>query len=190
MYLVKNVSKFDISIPDLRITLAPGDQIDLDMVASRFYIDQSSSLRRAFGPNGLKCVYKNGGGEASPLPEAKIATTETPANKNDSVDVINAVKQLEEKLSKRLDEKMSSQPQIDLNLLNQTLSALQGVVSQVSKPKEEVVEQKEIDDPRIVDIHKRTLNRLSSNLESNVRHEEQTTDNNVTKNIQELENLQ
>ena len=85
---------------------------------------------------------------------------------------------------------MSSQPQIHLNLLNQTLSALQGVVSQVSKPKEEVVEQKEIDDPRIVDIHKRTLNRLSSNLESNVRHEEQTTDNNVTKNIQELENLQ
>lgn len=189
MYLVKNVSKFDISIPDLRITLAPGDQIDLDMVASRFYIDQSSSLRRAFGPNGLKCVYKNGG-EPAPLPEAKLITTEVPVSKNDSVDVINAVKQLEEKLSKRLDEKINSQPQIDMNLINQTLSALQSVVSQVSKPKEEVVEQKEIDDPRIVDIHKRTLNRLSNNLESNVKHEEQTTDNNVTKNIQELENLQ
>jgi len=187
VFVVKNITKNEISIPDLRINLSPGDQVDLDMVTSRFYIEQSWTLKGLLRNHGLKCIVKDDGSGVY-----QIKTAENPSynpNEKTSSDVIAAVKNLEEKLSKRLDEKIASQsqqPQIDINLLNQALSALQGIASQSIKGN---VEKTDVDNSLVVDIQKRTLDRLSNSSTSNVKHEEQITDNNVSKNIEELEGL-
>lgn len=190
MYVIKNISKTEVSIPELRVNLAPGDQIDLDMVSSRFYIDQSSTLRGFLRGSTLKCIRKDDGSGAFQIKMIEIAQEAEKPQISPS-DVVDAVKQLEEKLSKRLDEKMSSQPQVDVNLLNQALAALQGLAGQVgpNKPNQPSNNETETEDPRLVDIHKRTLNRLTDKAETSVRQDEQKTDSNVSKNIEELEGL-
>lgn len=191
MFIVKNIIRSDVSIPELRITLSPGDQIDLDMISSRFYIDQSRTLKAMFRGNALKCVFKDDGQGTYQIKTEEVYTPHSDLNVKTPSDVIDAVKQLEDKLSKRLDEKLTSQPQVDLNLLNQALTALQGIAAKVGgqAPQVEKSEDAKVEDSRIVNIHERTLDRLSSGTKSNVKHDEQTTDSNVTKNIQELEGL-
>jgi len=188
VYIVKNISKTEVSIPELRVNLAPNDQIDLDMVTSRFYIDQSSLLKRCLRNNALKCIFKDDGNGAFQIkrvdyvPEIKPEVSPS--------DVVDAVKQLEEKLTKRLEEKVSTQPQIDINLLNQALAAIQNLTSQSSQNKAIQTPIEESDDSKMVDIHKRTLNRLTNKTETTVKQEEQRTDSSdVMKNTQELEGL-
>lgn len=188
MFVVKNVTKHDIDIPELRVTLSSGHTIDLDMISSRFYIDQARSLRTLFAAKSLLCLNKDSGSiNLSPV------TTEEPSIKqNSSTDVLNSIKQLEEKLTKRIDEKVSnSQPAVDVNALNQALAVLQNLTTIVgnSQPQPQPQESKDVDQGKLVDIQKRMVNRLAGNAESKVNHEEQTTDKDVTKNIQELEGL-
>jgi len=189
MYIVKNISKTEVSIPELRVNLAPNDQIDLDMVSSRFYIDQSSLLKRCLRNNALKCIFKDDGSGAFQIKRSEYVQ-DVKAEVSPS-DVVDAVKQLEEKLTKRLEERVSTQPQIDVNLLNQALAALQGIASQTSQNKTtQPSNTEETDDTRMVDIHKRTLNRLTNKAETSVKQEEQRTDSSdVMKNTKELEGL-
>ena len=113
MYIVKNISKTEVSIPELRVNLAPNDQIDLDMVSSRFYIDQSSLLKRCLRNNALKCIFKDDGSGAFQIKRSEYVQ-DVKAEVSPS-DVVDAVKQLEEKLTKRLEERVSTQPQIDVS---------------------------------------------------------------------------
>ncbi len=193
MYIVKNISKTEVSIPELRVNLAPNDQIDLDMVSSRFYIDQSSLLKRCLRNNALKCIFKDDGSGAFQIKRSDYVPENVTGAKAEvsPSDVVDAVKQLEEKLTRRLEERVSTQPQVDVNLLNQALAALQGIASQAGQNKTtQPSNTEESDDPRTVDIHKRTLNRLTNKAETSVRQEEQRTDSSdVMKNTQELEGL-
>ncbi len=187
MFVVKNITKHDVDIPELRVTLSPGHTIDLDMISSRFYIEQARSLRSLFSSKSLLCLNKDSG--SINMQPSAIADQ---SQQNSSMDVINSIKQLEEKLTKRIDEKVShSQPAVDVNALNQALAALQNLTAIVgnSQPQPQNQEAKDVDQGKLVDIQKRMVNRLAGNAESKVKHEEQTTDKDVTKNIQELEGL-
>jgi len=186
VYIVKNMSKSEVSIPDLRLTLSSGDQIDLDMISSRFYIDQSSILKGMFTSGYLKCICKDDGSG-----KVQIKTDVEPilsSQLNSPIDIINAVKNMEEKLAKRLDEKINSQPQIDVNAINKALQVLQSIANQANLQTTKA-ENVDVVDERVVNIHERTLDRLSNKAESKVKHEEQTTNSNVNKNIEELEGL-
>jgi len=187
MFVVKNITKHDVDIPELRVTLSPGHTIDLDMISSRFYIEQARSLRSLFSSKSLLCLNKDSGA----INMQPAAAADQP-QQNSSMDVINSIKQLEEKLTKRIDEKVShSQPAVDVNALNQALAALQNLTAIVGNSQSQVQSQeaKDVDQGKLVDIQKRMVNRLAGNAESKVKHEEQTTDKDVTKNIQELEGL-
>lgn len=197
MFIIKNVSKREIDIPQLRIFLGPNEQIDLDMISSRFYTDQCSMLKSLVGGGVIKVLAKDDHSGTFQIKTAEVdqrthVTITPPA---DNRDVLDAVKKLEEKLSRRLDDKIaaqSQQPQVDMQALTQALTALQSIVSQQAgkveeKPKIEAVE---IQDSRMVDVHKRTLDRLAGNAKSNVKHTEQISDNkHVKKNMDELEGL-
>jgi len=188
MFVVKNITKHDVDIPELRVTLSPGHTIDLDMISSRFYIEQARSLRSLFSSKSLLCLNKDSG---SINMQPTVAMADQP-QQNSSMDVISSIKQLEEKLTKRIDEKVShSQPAVDVNALNQALAALQNLTTIVgnAQPQPQSQEAKDVDQGKLVDIQKRMVNRLAGNTESKVKHEEQTTDKDVTKNIQELEGL-
>lgn len=187
MFVVKNITRHDVDIPELRVTLSPGHTIDLDMISSRFYIEQARSLRSLFSSKSLLCLNKDSGS----INMQPVTATDQP-QQNSSMDVINSIKQLEEKLTKRIDEKVShSQPAVDVNALNQALAALQNLTAIVgnSQSQSQPQETKDVDQGKLVDIQKRMVNRLAGNAESKVKHEEQTTDKDVTKNIQELEGL-
>jgi hypothetical protein len=193
MYIIKNITTYDITIPDLRITLTPDEKIDLDMVTSRYYIDQSSTLRGLFRANKLQCIIKDTGINTYEVHRQEYQPIiESPKPEANQQDVIDAVKKLEEKLAKRLDEKMqNSQPQIDMNAINQVLQTLQNLVGNnqqvASKPIE--TNAKDIDDKKMVDIQKRTVNRLVNKTESSVKHDEQMSDRNINRNASELEDL-
>jgi hypothetical protein len=169
MFVVKNITKHDIDIPELRVTLSPGHTIDLDMISSRFYIEQARSLKSLFSSKLLVCLNKDSG-SINMQPAAVLA--DQPQQKS-SEDVINSIKQLEEKLTKRIDEKVShSQPAVDVNALNQALAALQNLTAIVggsqSQPQLQPQETKDVDQNKLVDIQKRMVNRLSGNTESKV----------------------
>jgi hypothetical protein len=193
MFIIKNITTHDIEIPELRVTLAPNEKLDLDMVSSRFYIDQSRTLKFLFNSKKLECILKDDGTKTLKVAEKKEDVANV--HKNNPVDVIDAVKQLEDKLTKRLDEKAAKQqPQVDMNALNQTLAALQTLVgnsqnmNQNASPKVDKIIV-DVDDTKAVDIQKRTLNRLVNKAQSNVKHDEQITSSDVNKNVNELEGL-
>lgn len=193
MFVVKNITNREISIPELRINLSPGNTIDLDMVSSRFYIEQARSLKYLFSSNSIVCVVKDSGSSSVQLnsPEQNYKTDEI---NNSSQDIINYIKQLDHKLSKRIDEKSSQAiPGVDPEALNKAigvLMSLQNFIPYQNKKEEKSSEdQKSIDETKVINIQKRTIDRLSSNAQSKVRHEEQKTDKDVTKNAEELEGL-
>lgn len=191
MYIIKNVSTHDVTVPDLRVTLTPGEKIDLDMVTSRFYIDQSSMLRGLFRANKLQCIMKDTGVGGYEVYQPQIEVQQPVVDNSQSV--IDVVKKLEEKLAKRLDEKVqNTQPQVDINALNQVLQNLQAIVGQGSLSNvktQQNTQNTDIDDSKMIDIQKRTVNRLVNKAESKVTHDEQTTDKDVNRNLRELEDL-
>lgn len=191
MYIIKNISVHDVTIPELRITLSPNEKIDLDMVTSRFYIEQSRNLKAMLRCDKLKCIVKDDGSVTVKIPDMPQFIEDV--EQTNPVNVMDAVKELEEKLAKRLEEKVANaQPQVDMNAFNQALAALQNLVGGIKSPVNSPQPQEKIDDvdnKKLVDIQKRTLNRLVNKAESNVKHEEQTTDKDVRRNVSELEGL-
>ena len=191
MYIIKNISVHDVTIPELRITLSPNEKIDLDMVTSRFYIEQSRNLKAMLRCDKLKCIVKDDGSVTVKIPDMPQFIEDV--DQTSPVNVMDAVKELEEKLAKRLEEKVANaQPQVDMNAFNQALAALQNLVGGIKSPVNSPQPQEKTDDvdnKKLVDIQKRTLNRLVNKAESNVKHEEQTTDKDVRRNVSELEGL-
>jgi len=195
MYVVKNISTREISMPDLHIVLSPGDQIDIDMMCARFRSEQSFGLKQLIVGGYLKVIIRDDhrGGIQIKTPEAKMPE-DMPEYIPKNRDVLDAVKDMEEKLGKKIDEKIanSQQSQIDPNLLNQALSALQALASGgVAAPQvPDKVINTEISDKKAVEIQQRMLNRKAINTESNVTHTEQIVDNSdIKKNMDELEGL-
>jgi len=193
VYIVKNNTSHDLSVPELSLTLGPGNKIDLDMITSRHYIDQSRTLRNLLSTNKMICIVRDDGTGAYQI--KRVHVQEPRPQSPSSSDVMESIKQLEDKITKRIDEKVaSSQSQIDVNALNNAISALQaltggsGKISHIAEQKIEEAKS-EIDPKRLVDIQKRTVGRLVNNAESNVKHDEQITDKDVAKNARELEGL-
>lgn len=185
MFIVKNITTLDVDIPDLHVTLSPNQKLDLDMVTSRFYIDQSGVLKNLLRTNKLQCIIKDGGinpvKKIEPIAEKSQAT---------QVDVLNAVKSLEAKIEKRITEKVSTQqPNVDMTAFNQALSALQTLVNNNAGNKQSNTNTEDVDEKTLIEMQKRTLNRIVTKTESSVKHDVQTTDRDVAKNAEELEGL-
>lgn len=187
MFIVKNITTLDVDIPDLRITLAPNQKIDLDMVTSRFYIDQSGVLKNLLRTQKLQCIIKDSG--ISPVKKHE----QPQAPQASQVDVLNAVKSLEAKIEKRISEKVATQQtNVDVVALNQALTALQKLVGDgkvANQTSNTQNEDTKIDDAKLVELQKKTVNRLVNKTEIKVNHDVQTGSSNVKENIKELEDL-
>lgn len=194
MYIVKNVTSQDISIPELSITLSPGNKVDLDMVSSRYYIDQSRTLKSLLLTNKITCILKDDGRGSFQI--KRVSSVKEPQTQQgpSSSDVIDSIKQLEDKITKRIDEKVTnSQANLDVNALNNAIAALQALAGkggQVAPTKSEDKDTSgELDEKRLLEIQSRTVGRLVGKSESHVKHEEQITDKDIAKNAKELEDL-
>lgn len=196
MYLVRNISNQEIALGDLRIALKPGQQIDLDMICSRYVAEQSPSLRVFLKKSMLKIVSKDTPTIVKQVHVKEIVSEKQPANDEILREMREQEKRLIERqellIKKHLGE--AAKGGIDpkaMEALQAAIAALQGIAGSggaVAAPKQQKAEE-EISEDTAVEIQKRTLDRLSKNAQGSIKHEESKGKSNVDSNIEELGDL-
>jgi hypothetical protein len=182
MFVIKNVSHtHDVVLQDLRIVLGRQDEIDLDKACHRFVADQSSDLRNAINQGLIHVLRK------------------TDPNGNDqkvSQDgaILKAIEEMEKRITEKVAEKMAAkpdaQPAPNVEALTAALQSLQDLLKNgVPAAKPEGETSVEVVDDTVIDIHARTLDRLSKKTEGSVKHEETTTKSDALGNLDELEGM-
>ena len=195
MYMVKNVSKNEVVISDMHISLPSGRSIDLDMVKPRYASEQSKYLSMAIKSGMLKVIRKDG---------ETIDPSLIPVVQEDkSNSLIDALKEMEKRLTENInaqvtktvsDQKEASQT-LDVSGLNSAVESLQKIIMnngiQSTPQQGKIGTQEEIgmDEAMMVDIHTRAVSRMSKNVEGNLRHEEVKEKSNISDNLDELEGL-
>jgi len=201
LYLIKNISRGELALGDLRLSLRPGQQQDLDMIASRYVSEQSNCLRVAIKTGRIKIIKKDGG--IADIPKSKprkvirknkttIVEVSTP---RDDEAILGEIKQLEKRMAERQDilvrkhlkgetgESKINPEQVEA--LNAAIAALQGITGGFV-PKEE---EFHLADDQAVKIQEKTIERLTKEAKGTISHEEKITKSNVDSQIDELEEL-
>lgn len=191
MYRVRNVSKQEIALGDLKIALRPGQEIDLDMICSRYIAEQSVSLKVFLKKSMLKIISKDTPGIIKHTKE--IIVTEKPSNNEEILkELRDQEKRLIERqdlmIKKHLGEATKGLDPKAMEALQSAIAALQNiVVPTAAKVEAKPVEaQGPIGDKTAIEIQKRTLDRLSKNVSGKISHEESKSKSNVDSNIDEL----
>lgn len=182
---------------DLRASIRAGKQTDLDRIAARYVIEQSKDLRLALKRGALRLVQKD-----NPFGDLTVSTKES--NEGKPEEMMDALKQMEKRLIERLNAqverhatggKSQDTTALDpssIDKLNAAIDALQRIAGNgggapVQQPQEEEISTD--DDEKVVDIHQRSINRLTKGAKSNIAHKKESAESNVDKNIDELEDL-
>jgi hypothetical protein len=194
VYIVQNMTRHEIALGDLRAIIRPGKQEDLDRFADRYVVEQSKDLRIAFKRGALRLVRKDN-------PFGGVATDPKPATpvKESQPDVMGALKEMEKRLTQRLDNQVEKHvgaggglDEDSVSKLNDAIAALQGLAQggggAVAQPHQET-EEYDVEDEKVVDIHERSINRLTKGAESKIQHKEETSKSDADANISELEDL-
>lgn len=188
MFMIKNVSKTEIEINDLHISIQPNRSVDLDMICSRQSAIQSLNLRAAISKGIIKIVRKDG---VEFLPKDKSAS-------EIQKDMHDLEKRLTEKMNAQISKHIKSgteqQSNIDINGLTSAVEQLNNIAKQLGsvqqvQQKQPSEEPSDMTNDKIVDIHQRAIGRMSKNVQGNIKHEETKSKSDVKKNIDELENL-
>lgn len=199
MYLIRNISKQELALGDLRLSLKSGQQIDLDTICPRYVAEQSPSLKIFVSKNLIKIVSKDGAGVIETIRETRIVEKD-----NGHVEILKELKEQEKRLTERQDiliRKHLGEATKTAGLDPQSIAALQtaiaalqniaggnalGTAPAVAKPQ---IEDDGIDEKQSIGIQKRTIERLSKNTQGNIKHEESKSKSNVDSNIDELGDL-
>ena len=190
------MTRHEIALGDLRAIIRPGKREDLDRFAARYVVEQSSDLRIALKRGALRLVRKdNPYGNTEPSVPVK---SEKPIQDN-SEPIMKAMQDMEKRLIDRLNnqvEKHVGKQGLDedsVSKLNDAIDALRGItgntsgaaVSQSSSQDKEY----DVEDEKIVDIHERSINRLTKGAKSKIQYKEETQSSGADANIDELEDL-
>lgn len=189
MYIVKNVSSYEVRLADLRIALKPGQEQDLDLICSRFVADQSGSLKGAISRNEIKIMCRDGIHiKMKPFEHAA-------ATKND--EVIQEMRELEKRINERQDalirKNLAGGKQIDdetMGALQSAIKALQGIATTGSTEKPQQKQSEiAVPDDKVVDIQKRMIDRVSKDTKSNIKSSDSKEKSDINKNVDELGDL-
>jgi len=194
-FIVKNTTRHEISLGDLRAAIPPGKTEDLDRLASRHVINQSNDLRIAVRRGALKVLKKDEPGAPTTLRQQTIEVHKEQTNEQ-------VLKQMQE-MEKRLTAKMNAQvsKHIDspqgqgmdpeaMQQLNSAIQALQNITGGVVPQQQQSVAnniETEIPDDTSVEIHSRTIDRLTKGSKGQIKQDKIKGSSNVDKNIDELE---
>lgn len=197
MYLVENVTRYEIALGDLRAIIKAGKREDLDRFAARYIVEQSTDLKMAMKRGALRLVKKdNPYGIAEPQKQDKAERS----SPDQSETLVKAIQDMEKRLIDRLNsqvEKHVGQRGLDddsINKLNEAIEALKGIAGGAYSPakqieKEQIEKEYEVEDERVVDIHERSINRLTKDAKSKIQHKEESKSSSADANISELEGL-
>lgn len=195
MYIVQNITRNEVYLNDLRAIIFPGKQEDLDNFASRHVVEQSKDLRLALKRGGLRIVKKD-----NPNNGIIESGNNNPPPAQQSPEVIKAIADMEKRLTENFNLKISKHvdnPQqggIDsesMQKLQDAINALQNIAVQGGSTAKSVDQENSYDeeDPNVVDIHQRSINRLTKDTKSHIQHKKEQGKSNADSNIEELEDL-
>lgn len=192
MYWIRNISNQEIALNDLRIALKRGQEIDLDMICSRYFAEQSFSLKHFIKKSMLKIVSKD-----EPNLSKKIVHNERSASNDE---IMKELREQEKRIIERQDalikkhlgdaNKSGIDPKTMENLQT-AIAAMQAIAQSggsTAAPKSQNVTEA-VEDGTAVEIQKRTLNRLSRGTQGNIKQNETKSTSNVDSNIDELGDL-
>lgn len=193
MYLVRNITTYEIPLHDLRISLKANQQQDLDMICARTIAEQSGDLKQALIKGQIKIVNKDGMAisnkfKAMPTP-SKNSVSNAP-----QPEVIQEIRELEKRLNERHDlmmrKHMSEAKPLDEKTTETLNLAIEALKSLAGQPKaSSAVQETQIDNGKAVDIQQRVINRVSKDSKGSIKTEESKEKSNINKNVDELGDL-
>lgn len=195
MYIVENMTRYEIVLGDLRAVIRAGKREDLDRLAARYVVEQSPDLRIALKRGALRLVKKDNPYDMTGVTKPSETTKEEDKQPDQ---IVKAMQDMEKRLIERLNSQVSKhvgQQGLDENSvekLNAAIQALQGLAGGgISVPKQsEAQDHKyEVEDEKVVDIHQRSIERLTKDAKSKIQHKEETSSSDADANISELEDL-
>lgn len=181
MYKVKNIIHGKVLLADLdNLIIAHNSAVDLDSRFSRERIKNSANLKKALSE---ECKY--------------LVLLE-----DSEKDLQESLKSLEDKIKQDILNEIAnrqSQPANDLTDINNKFDLLlnaiknnpnQTIINNTSSSNKNVDFIDEEDDEKMINIHKKTIERLSKNSSANIQStQSEIKDSGVTDNLDELEGL-
>lgn len=196
MYIIKNVTTYEIPLADLRIALKPNQQQDLDLICSRSIAEQSGDLKGALVKGSIKIVNKDGMAISNKfrlIPD--LVNNSTVSSSNNQPEIIKEIRDLEKRINERQDlmmrKHMSSPKGLDEKTtenLNSVIEALKSLAGH-SGSSQPGYQETEIDDKKAVDIQERVINRVAKDSKGSIKSEESKEKASIDKNVDELGDL-
>lgn len=170
MYKIKCLARGKVILGDLGITLNKGDTIDLDTRFTRSVLDASHNLNTAIHKEHIAVLHKD---------------VEKPAD-------LSAVYALEQRLRQSILDEMRSQRPQEITVQPQTNPDLHNKIDAlIAAIGQKVVKEPDhsMDDSKAIDIHTRTVERLTKGVTSQVSVQSTNKNSEVAQRAKELEDL-
>ncbi len=187
MFIIKNVSNKRILIKDLGLLILQGEIKDLDLFFDRKITENSQYLKAALQKNEdpkenlLETIQKD-----------EVSIIQNNVNIDQLIkDKINSLSNSNEQTTLSIEDvhkKMDILLTAIADLKNQPQQVIyQNTPNSIEKEEEKV--DTTIDDQQIIDIHSRSIKRISKDVSGSVSTEETKKDSNIDDRVDELEGL-
>jgi len=193
MFLVANATQRDIIINELNLHLGVKQAIDLHKVNLAMNPDKSGELRANISSGSIK-VLKQDSKKSKKIKESKKITNNTIVN--NTIDQEELVKSIAAMVKQEVDNQTKDNQKI--------MQAISGLSSLVQNQKNTVIiqdgqsvvegtkkkENLDLDDEVLVQIHNKSMNRMTEKAEGNLEYEDQEiTDDTMKDDLDLLDDL-
>lgn len=196
MLLVVNISKRDVSLDDLGLTLKPKQAVDLDKCnIPREKSVHSSSLNTNMNDKKVRILQANPPLNSIQYEEAIVDNNNTERHNKKDVD-IDALKTI---VSEEIQKQINSSNTEVIAQLSNIAHILQNSKSNINDQDninninahidKTESEESDIDMKTLMEIHSKNIDKLSKNTKSKAKYVETKTNNNIDKTVSELEDL-
>ena len=183
MYKIRNISKGKVNIGDLGLILKHNEEKDLDRYFPRPLVEASIDLRWAIEKKFI--AEPEDDRIAPPAPITVTVPIEQKATDDTSI------KDLEKRILSHLSHEIAGLKAKDSSAIEDKLDALLKAFASGNKPN--VLEKDDtevtLDADKLIDIHSRTIERISRNAEAHVSGQEKVVKSDVEQRADELEGL-
>ena len=184
MLLVTNVSKKEISISDLGINISPKQAFDLDALSLKNSPISSQDLKQCIKKGWIKVIKNSHKKKRKDVQKIeKTVTQKIPLD-----DIRKVIRDEMQGISAGVNNQQLSQ------ILTSMAQMIQSGQTMNKENAHKIAEQPEsefsnIDEKTLMEIHARSVERLTDGVEGVIEYKKEEVETNITENISELEDL-
>ena len=184
MFLIANSCGKEITISDLGITLSARQAIDLHKVDTPISPEKSKDLQKAQRYGAIKILHKEQQQKNTIIKEREIVIKES----FDKEDLLKDIKSI---LTQEIDKKITSSKNDNSQQMAQILAMMQQIMqnNQNSSNVKNEEADTDISENALIDLHSRSLNKMSKDIVDGKLKGEEEIKNNVLDNVDELSNM-